>query len=138
MSRSRISEGFHRIGLAVAVLCLLASLGFAIDAGVHRAKPEATYEITGPGGRIYRITAPAWVSEAEVADSVRRHLLSHADLTDVTRQFANQRDMHESAQAGRLWAIIWSFAIGLAFYALARALGWIADGFASGANPPLD
>ena len=79
MSRSRISEGFHRVGLVVAIPCVLVGLGFLISAGFHQNKIEqwerpalkggaerpATFRISTPSG--VHIDFPAGTDNATVA-----------------------------------------------------------------------
>ena len=102
MSRSRISEGFHRVGLVVAVPIILVAAFWAVSA--------AFLFLNAPPIPNVIPDAATW-SRLPLDEPFDAYLRNH-------------RTRSES-----LTFMALSLSIAVGWYAIARALGWIADGF---------
>ena len=105
MSRSRISEGVHRVGLAGAVPLLLIAACWAASATLLSLNAPPVPKVIPD--------AATW-SGAPLDDPFDAYLRHHRNLSEAFSFLAL------------------FLPLGIGWYASARALGWIADGFFAG------
>ena len=137
MIAERITRGFHRTGLVVAIPCalgmvaaLLVALGLWVSPrtiGPVFGLDDRDIEVTAPGGQSFRLK--------ETLDLERQGLLTaeHKALLEEARRrglvpMASRSETREAIEIALAIAGV-LFILGLAWYGIMRAAAWILVGF---------
>ena len=126
-------EGFHRIGLTLAVICLLAG-GIALLFGVYQwAEPlikVPTFEVSNPAGK--RLMVRYGTEPKAIGAKVKERYENDSDrlraVESIDQEFGRidlQREVGALWMLGSLVSLIGAAAL----YATSWAIGWVLAGF---------
>jgi hypothetical protein len=127
MSASGIKTGFRRLGIVLAVPCLL-SAGIASVLALHTLAtlPPAKTLVSGPDSKVYAFDED--ISNADIKASLEKEYGRSLQDWETVR-YSSQMWQRDSAFKAGLWAAASALFAALAFL-LSWTVGWVVSGFA--------
>ena len=107
---SRIHRGFHRIGIVLAMPVLIVALGLASHEVWRASEEHGPWENYTPAGRVI---APA-IDMSKLSDAQLQAIIDTGEKRSVSQNYTFPLTL---------------LGLALALYVVARAVGWVLDGF---------
>lgn len=134
MWANRIKRGFHRIGLVLAVICLLIggiSALFGAYLWIDPLFNGPSFEVSSAEGTVLRVRYGA--DPKEIGARVKERYTLESDRLKVVQMIDQEFGLVDSQrETGIHWMLgsLVSLIVAAALYEMARAVGWILAGFA--------